>query len=160
MNPSTLRLDSSAIYAAAIPPPYRSGTQGCRFLPLQLRKMAAPGFSLTVCSAKQTSAVVESGEATESRLSRIESLSQVSGVLGCQWGDEGKGKLVDVLAKHFDVVARCQVRFCRLCDISSTGAVYEAFIEYCVMLIIVPFIVFEVDGLSEIYGIQSFISHV
>ncbi|XP_044468843.1 adenylosuccinate synthetase 2, chloroplastic-like [Mangifera indica] len=40
--------------------------------------------------------------------SRIESLSQVSGVLGCQWGDEGKGKLVDVLAQHFDIVARCQ----------------------------------------------------
>jgi adenylosuccinate synthase len=29
-------------------------------------------------------------------------------VLGCQWGDEGKGKLVDILAKHFDIVARCQ----------------------------------------------------
>ncbi|GKC37360.1 adenylosuccinate synthetase 2, chloroplastic [Tanacetum coccineum] len=41
--------------------------------------------------------------------SRIEKLSQVSGVLGCQWGDEGKGKLVDILAKHFDIVARCQV---------------------------------------------------
>ncbi|CAL5401987.1 unnamed protein product [Camellia sinensis] len=41
-------------------------------------------------------------------LSRIGSLSQVSGVLGCQWGDEGKGKLVDILAKHFDIVARCQ----------------------------------------------------
>ncbi|XP_015891510.3 adenylosuccinate synthetase 2, chloroplastic [Ziziphus jujuba] len=41
-------------------------------------------------------------------LSRIESLSQVSGVLGCQWGDEGKGKLVDILAQHFDIVARCQ----------------------------------------------------
>ncbi|KAK1408474.1 hypothetical protein QVD17_40275 [Tagetes erecta] len=40
--------------------------------------------------------------------SRIDSLAQVSGVLGCQWGDEGKGKLVDILAKHFDVVARCQ----------------------------------------------------
>ncbi|KAJ4710286.1 Adenylosuccinate synthetase, chloroplastic [Melia azedarach] len=40
--------------------------------------------------------------------SRIESLSQVSGVLGCQWGDEGKGKLVDILAGHFDIVARCQ----------------------------------------------------
>ncbi|GAV57282.1 Adenylsucc_synt domain-containing protein [Cephalotus follicularis] len=41
-------------------------------------------------------------------LSRIESLSQVSGVLGSQWGDEGKGKLVDILAQHFDIVARCQ----------------------------------------------------
>lgn len=40
---------------------------------------------------------------------RIELLSQVSGVLGCQWGDEGKGKLVDILAEHFDIVARCQV---------------------------------------------------
>ena len=28
-------------------------------------------------------------------------------VLGCQWGDEGKGKLIDSLAKNFDVVARC-----------------------------------------------------
>ncbi|RWR82825.1 adenylosuccinate synthetase 2, chloroplastic-like protein [Cinnamomum micranthum f. kanehirae] len=39
---------------------------------------------------------------------RVGSLSQVSGVLGSQWGDEGKGKLVDILAPHFDVVARCQ----------------------------------------------------
>ena len=29
-------------------------------------------------------------------------------VLGSQWGDEGKGKLVDVLAGHYDVVARAQ----------------------------------------------------
>ncbi|TVU45552.1 hypothetical protein EJB05_05041, partial [Eragrostis curvula] len=39
---------------------------------------------------------------------RLESLSQVAGVLGTQWGDEGKGKLVDILAERFDVVARCQ----------------------------------------------------
>ena len=29
-------------------------------------------------------------------------------VLGCQWGDEGKGKIVDVLAEDADVVARYQ----------------------------------------------------
>lgn len=29
-------------------------------------------------------------------------------VVGCQWGDEGKGKIVDVLARHVDVVARYQ----------------------------------------------------
>jgi adenylosuccinate synthase len=29
-------------------------------------------------------------------------------VLGCQWGDEGKGKIVDVLADDVDVVARYQ----------------------------------------------------
>jgi adenylosuccinate synthase len=29
-------------------------------------------------------------------------------VLGAQWGDEGKGKVVDLLSEHFDVVARYQ----------------------------------------------------
>jgi adenylosuccinate synthase len=29
-------------------------------------------------------------------------------VVGIQWGDEGKGKVVDALAEHFDVVARYQ----------------------------------------------------
>ncbi|KAI8929540.1 Adenylosuccinate synthetase [Entophlyctis helioformis] len=32
----------------------------------------------------------------------------VTVVLGAQWGDEGKGKLVDVLAQDIDVCARCQ----------------------------------------------------
>lgn len=49
---------------------------------------------------------------SQSGLSRIGDLSHVSGVLGCQWGDEGKGKLVDILAQHFDIVARCQVCVC------------------------------------------------
>jgi len=31
-------------------------------------------------------------------------------VLGSQWGDEGKGKLVDILAQRYDIVARCQAR--------------------------------------------------
>src|ERR1700740_2781100 len=29
-------------------------------------------------------------------------------VLGAQWGDEGKGKVVDLLAQKFDIVARYQ----------------------------------------------------
>src|SRR6202007_2175976 len=29
-------------------------------------------------------------------------------VLGAQWGDEGKGKIVDLLASRFDIVARYQ----------------------------------------------------
>ncbi|KAG4924238.1 hypothetical protein JHK87_049778 [Glycine soja] len=41
--------------------------------------------------------------------SLIGALSQVSDMLGCQWGDEGKGKLVDILAQHFEIVARCQI---------------------------------------------------
>lgn len=36
--------------------------------------------------------------------------NKVSVVLGAQWGDEGKGKVVDMLAGSSDVVCRCQVR--------------------------------------------------
>jgi adenylosuccinate synthase len=31
----------------------------------------------------------------------------VTTVLGAQWGDEGKGKLVDILSAEFDICARC-----------------------------------------------------
>ena len=27
-------------------------------------------------------------------------------LLGLQWGDEGKGKIVDVLTKNYDIIAR------------------------------------------------------
>lgn len=36
--------------------------------------------------------------------------SRVTVVLGAQWGDEGKGKVVDMLATDVDIVCRCQVR--------------------------------------------------
>lgn len=36
----------------------------------------------------------------------VSSLGQVSAVIGAQWGDEGKGKAIDLLAGHFDVIAR------------------------------------------------------
>jgi len=29
-------------------------------------------------------------------------------IVGAQWGDEGKGKIVDLLTSHFDIVARYQ----------------------------------------------------
>ena len=32
----------------------------------------------------------------------------VTVLIGAQWGDEGKGKIIDVLAEHADVVARFQ----------------------------------------------------
>ena len=32
-------------------------------------------------------------------------------VLGAQWGDEGKGKIVDLIASNADIVCRCQVSF-------------------------------------------------
>ncbi|KAK1397513.1 Adenylosuccinate synthetase, chloroplastic [Heracleum sosnowskyi] len=67
-----------------------------------------PKRGVVFCSSAKPppSLVVE--QTNKEKASRIESLSQVSGVLGCQWGDEGKGKLVDILANHFDIVARCQ----------------------------------------------------
>lgn len=34
--------------------------------------------------------------------------NKVAVVLGAQWGDEGKGKVVDLLAVHSDIVCRCQ----------------------------------------------------
>lgn len=36
--------------------------------------------------------------------------NKVTVVLGAQWGDEGKGKVVDMLASDADLVCRCQVR--------------------------------------------------
>jgi adenylosuccinate synthase len=36
----------------------------------------------------------------------LKSLGQVTAVMGLQWGDEGKGKITDILAEHFDVIAR------------------------------------------------------
>ena len=34
--------------------------------------------------------------------------AKVDVLLGLQWGDEGKGKVVDVLTPRYDVVARFQ----------------------------------------------------
>ncbi len=36
----------------------------------------------------------------------LNSLGDVCAIIGAQWGDEGKGKAIDILASHFDVIAR------------------------------------------------------
>lgn len=43
------------------------------------------------------------------RVLKSEPLNKVTVVLGAQWGDEGKGKVVDLLAMDADIVCRCQV---------------------------------------------------
>ncbi len=43
---------------------------------------------------------------SSSALDAYATKAQLATVLGAQWGDEGKGKLVDILAKQFDIVAR------------------------------------------------------
>ncbi|CAF1849105.1 hypothetical protein Bca4012_031365 [Brassica carinata] len=100
MSLSSLSLDSKPRFAVGGP---------ChRRYPLPLHPR-----SFLPCSPKRPTvsaslSVTADSTTTEQPLGRIGSLSQVSGVLGCQWGDEGKGKLVDILAQHFDIVARCQ----------------------------------------------------
>ena len=44
---------------------------------------------------------------------------KVDVLLGLQWGDEGKGKVVDVLTPRYDVVARFRVD--RMPDIHSSS---------------------------------------
>jgi len=41
-------------------------------------------------------------------VSSVKRSNRAKVVLGAQWGDEGKGKLVDLLAENADIVARCQ----------------------------------------------------
>uniref|UniRef100_A0A8C9XPX1 Adenylosuccinate synthetase n=1 Tax=Sander lucioperca TaxID=283035 RepID=A0A8C9XPX1_SANLU len=46
--------------------------------------------------------------ATGQKRSRNDAGNKATVVLGAQWGDEGKGKVVDLLATDADVVCRCQ----------------------------------------------------
>ncbi|GLV43319.1 Adenylosuccinate Synthetase [Carabus blaptoides fortunei] len=50
------------------------------------------------------------GDSTSSprKKPRTDTVSKVTVVLGAQWGDEGKGKVVDMLASNVDIVCRCQ----------------------------------------------------
>lgn len=36
----------------------------------------------------------------------VKTFGPVAAVIGAQWGDEGKGKVVDMLAEHYDIIAR------------------------------------------------------
>ena len=38
--------------------------------------------------------------------SLLQKLGSVSAIIGAQWGDEGKGKVTDILGEHYDVIAR------------------------------------------------------
>ena len=54
-------------------------------------------------------------------------MKKVDVILGLQWGDEGKGKVVDVLTPHYQVVARFQVPQCRAYIGVQRGEVRVAF---------------------------------
>jgi adenylosuccinate synthase len=97
MSSSTLR--HPAATAAGTGKSYAPATPTAQSVRLPRRRSAAPAAASATAAAE----VVRAAD-------RVSALSQVAGVLGSQWGDEGKGKLVDVLAPRFDIVARCQVR--------------------------------------------------
>ena len=59
-------------------------------------------------------------------------------IIGAQWGDEGKGKIVDLLAEDADLVCRGQVRLCRydlghlvLSEIRTSLCSSPTFLEIC-----------------------------
>lgn len=59
-------------------------------------------------SGKDHKSTNQPAAAGQKRL-RSEHGNKVTVVLGAQWGDEGKGKVVDLLATEADLVCRCQV---------------------------------------------------
>jgi len=68
---------------------------------------------LAVCACWSVSAeAVRISETPHCRQTGFQGLFQADMknlvVVGAQWGDEGKGKVVDILAPHFDIVARYQ----------------------------------------------------
>lgn len=58
-------------------------------------------------NSKQTELNGDISCLSPSKKSKME--NKVTVVLGGQWGDEGKGKVVDLLAVDSDIVCRCQV---------------------------------------------------
>lgn len=71
-------------------------------------KTASAAVSTAKTAGLRRNLVVAAAAAAAPAVGRPD--AQVVTVLGTQWGDEGKGKLVDILARDFDVVARAQVR--------------------------------------------------
>ncbi|CAB1332958.1 unnamed protein product [Coregonus sp. 'balchen'] len=70
----------------------------------------------TMCNGQETASLNgepafkrprESGQVESLRIPK-EPRNKVTVVLGAQWGDEGKGKVVDLLAMDADIVCRCQ----------------------------------------------------
>ena len=70
---------------------------GGRALKLRHRARIAPRAVVT--RRVVAKAVAEASEATKLNKAEWNSLGSVCAVLGSQWGDEGKGKLVDILAQ-------------------------------------------------------------
>ena len=75
----------------------------CRLLQT-FEKPAKVSFNGNMAASENT---VNGG--SPSKRPKTDEINKVSVVLGAQWGDEGKGKIVDLLATEANIVCRCQV---------------------------------------------------
>lgn len=86
---------------------------GCLKLPRRSDLFAAmSGTRAAVAASNDRASRPAAGAALGVGLKRLRSEpggNRVTVVLGSQWGDEGKGKVVDLLATEADLVCRCQV---------------------------------------------------
>lgn len=72
-------------------------------------KIAPPTPTKRVKMSESSSSVVNGSNYETLHQGRLNMYkSKVGVVLGAQWGDEGKGKVVDMLALEVDIVCRCQ----------------------------------------------------
>lgn len=97
--------DARAHFSVAHAPP----TAMRSLAPLRLNVKSVRRVAPAVTSRKlsvTTKCVAAAGAKVDT--DQYTGLSQVVAVLGSQWGDEGKGKLVDIIAQRYDIVARCQ----------------------------------------------------
>lgn len=83
----------------------------CSPLPVPPKRATQVRCSSSVAAKPTAPNASETGAdaSADASVDEFSKLSNVCAVLGTQWGDEGKGKLVDILAKRYDVVCRCQV---------------------------------------------------
>lgn len=56
--------------------------------------------------SKKSARTVSKSKSKSSKPSLVTKLGSVTAVIGAQWGDEGKGKLVDLLAQEYPIVVR------------------------------------------------------
>eukprot|EP00740_Mantoniella_antarctica_P003549 CAMPEP_0181360742 /NCGR_PEP_ID=MMETSP1106-20121128/6843_1 /TAXON_ID=81844 /ORGANISM="Mantoniella antarctica, Strain SL-175" /LENGTH=487 /DNA_ID=CAMNT_0023474065 /DNA_START=106 /DNA_END=1569 /DNA_ORIENTATION=+ len=96
----------AAASAASCLGPAAAAIQGQKLRQRSVRPGAGRGGGAR--QAPSAKAVAEAGPVARPNQAEWNSLGSVCAVLGSQWGDEGKGKLVDILAQEYDIVARCQ----------------------------------------------------
>src|SRR5215207_6507468 len=113
-SPSATKMSESCIFSSVSQPLKRGSTSGCAppaertgRKRLDFASVPAPrnpyatmksfGQSGTRAKAAERSNIVTSGDGMSNLI-----------VLGAQWGDEGKGKVVDLFSEHFNIVARYQ----------------------------------------------------